>query len=81
MAMGIPVVATAVGGIPEVITDQVDGFLCNAGDASAQCALEHLVNDPRSRRLVGSRARNTVRTRFDVREKLNAEFWHFQKRL
>jgi glycosyltransferase involved in cell wall biosynthesis len=81
MAMGIPVVATAVGGIPEVITDQVDGFLCNAGDASAQCALEHLVNDPKSRRLVGSRARNTVRTRFDVRETLNAEFRHFRKRL
>jgi len=81
MAMEIPVVATAVGGIPEVITDQVDGFLCNAGDTSAQCALEHLIDDAGSRMLVGSRARNTVRTRFDVHEKLDAEFGQFRMRL
>jgi len=81
MAMGIPVVATAVGGIPEVITDQVDGLLCNTQDSSAQRALEHLVQDARFRSNVGNRARNTVHTRFDVRKKLDSEFALYQNRL
>ena len=34
MATGLPVVATAVGGVPEVVRDGVDGLLCPAGDVA-----------------------------------------------
>lgn len=34
-AYGKPVVATAVGGIPDLVSDGVDGFLVAAGDATA----------------------------------------------
>jgi glycosyltransferase involved in cell wall biosynthesis len=34
-AAGVPVVATSVGGVPEVVEDGVSGYLCPAGDADA----------------------------------------------
>lgn len=35
MATGLPVVATRHGGIPEAVTDEVSGFLCEERDAEA----------------------------------------------
>lgn len=34
MATGKPVVATKVGGIPELVDDKVNGYLCNPGDVT-----------------------------------------------
>ena len=38
MACGVPPVATRVGGVPELITDDVDGYLEAVGDIAAQAA-------------------------------------------
>ncbi len=38
MACGVPPVATRVGGVPELITDGVDGYLEAVGDIPAQAA-------------------------------------------
>src|SRR5271155_341307 len=38
MACGVPPVATRVGGVPELITHGVDGFLESVGDVAAQAA-------------------------------------------
>ena len=38
MACGVPPVATRVGGVPELVTDGVDGFLEPVGDIAAQAA-------------------------------------------
>ncbi len=35
MSAGVPIVVTAVGGIPEVVTDKVNGLLVERGDAPA----------------------------------------------
>ena len=32
LAVGTPVISTAVGGVPEVVTDGVNGLLVSAGD-------------------------------------------------
>jgi glycosyltransferase involved in cell wall biosynthesis len=37
-AYGVPVIATAVGGLTEAVTDGVDGLLCPSEDAGALCA-------------------------------------------
>ena len=67
MAFGRPVVATHVGGIPEIITDGVDGVLVPPGDSDALAdALGRLVDDPALRARMGKAARECVRTRFDV---------------
>ncbi len=34
-AAGVPVVATEVGGVPEVVEHEVSGYLCSAGDVDA----------------------------------------------
>lgn len=44
--MGIPVVATNVGGIPSLVRDRVDGYLIPANDPyQAACCIELLIND------------------------------------
>jgi len=63
MASGVPVVATAVGGVPEVVTDGVDGLLVPAGDAAALAvALEKVLTDPELARDLGVAARATAST-------------------
>lgn len=51
MAAGLPVVATAVGGIPQVVDDTETGFLCEYGDEVA--LREHLCALDRDRQLAG----------------------------
>lgn len=57
MACGTPVVATAVGGIPEQIEDGYTGFLVPPGDASAMAAsVQMLLEDDALRQQMGARA-------------------------
>jgi glycosyltransferase involved in cell wall biosynthesis len=47
MSLGCPLVATAVGGIPEMITDKRNGILVPSQDVNAMtAACEMLLNDP-----------------------------------
>jgi glycosyltransferase involved in cell wall biosynthesis len=67
MAAGLPVVATAVGGIPELIVDGETGFLVPARDAGALAdALGRLVADPALRRRQGEAARARAEKEFDL---------------
>ena len=67
MAVGRPVVATAVGGVTELIDDRVDGWLCAPGDASALadgvCAL---LDDPEEAARMGRCAARKVRERLSL---------------
>lgn len=68
LACGIPVVATAVGGISEQVSEARTGFLVPAGDASAmaQKAIRLLVNAD-LRMSCGQRAVHEATQRFDLR--------------
>jgi colanic acid/amylovoran biosynthesis glycosyltransferase len=69
MAHGKPVVATRVGGIPELITDGASGYLVDRGDAQAAGArVLELLSDPKLRASMGQAARETVSDKFDLRK-------------
>jgi glycosyltransferase involved in cell wall biosynthesis len=57
MAMGRPVVATRVGGIPELVRDGVDGFLTSLEPESIATAIQALLQDEALRIQMGAEAR------------------------
>lgn len=64
-AAGVPVVATRVGGVPEVVKDGQTGFVLPAGDAQALAAkVELLLSDPEVAHAMGEAARDWVRARY-----------------
>jgi glycosyltransferase involved in cell wall biosynthesis len=66
MAAGVPVVSTRVSGIPELVTDGVDGLLVDPDDPVALAgALERLAHDELMRRRLAAAGRRTVAARFD----------------
>ena len=65
MACGVPPVATCVGGVPELITDGVDGYLEGVGDVSAQAKrVVALLTDGELHDKVSRAARRTATDRF-----------------
>jgi glycosyltransferase involved in cell wall biosynthesis len=67
MATGLPVVVSAIGGIPEIIEDGKSGYLIAPRDGTAlRSALDELLRDPERRLALGERARDRVEARFDA---------------
>jgi glycosyltransferase involved in cell wall biosynthesis len=74
MSMKNPVVASKVGGIPEMVFDNKTGFLVNEGDYKGWIEkLTILVNDPDLRKKFGAEGKNTVLEIFNW-DKLAEEF-------
>jgi glycosyltransferase involved in cell wall biosynthesis len=68
MAHGKPVVATRVGGIPELVTEGVTGHLVSRGDAPAMSAsVLQLLADPALRERMGAAGRDVVSRKFNLR--------------
>ena len=69
MAHGKPVVATRVGGIPEVVTDGMTGHLVEPGDVRAMSErILNLLDDPEVRRAMGEAGREAVCCKFNLRK-------------
>lgn len=69
MAAGLPVVATPVGGIPEILSDHESGLLVPAGEVSAlTAALKRLIEDASLRVRLGRRGRQIVSGKRFTRE-------------
>lgn len=65
MACGLSLVGTAVGGIPDLISDGVDGKLVPAHDPRALAdGIRHLVEDPSLRKAFGAAARKKAASQF-----------------
>jgi len=73
LACGTPVVATAVGGIPEQIEDGRTGFLVPAGDAQSLAdRLTQILSGSNLRQCMRMRAAEAARRQFDLQHQADA---------
>lgn len=67
MAAGLPVVSTPLGGIPEMVEQDVNGELVPERDPAALCAaIERLISDPERARRLGDRGRQMAQEKFSI---------------
>jgi len=67
-AMGIPVIATAVGGVTDIVVDGETGFLVTPGDTEMLASrLQQLILDTDLRKRLGRSARRRAERHFDAR--------------
>jgi glycosyltransferase involved in cell wall biosynthesis len=67
LASGVPVVATRVGGVPDVVRDGEDGLLVEAGNVEQLAtALRRLSTDPELRARMGAAGREGTVDRYAV---------------
>jgi glycosyltransferase involved in cell wall biosynthesis len=67
MACAVPVVATAVGGVVDAVSDGAEGVLVAVGDGPALvAAIERLAGDAALRRRMGSAGRNRAEDEFSI---------------
>ena len=77
-ACGVPVVATAVGGVPELVADGVTGLLAPSGDAAGVAhALDRLLGDRALAARMGAAARERALARFSIGAQVDGllELW------
>ncbi|MCP5444194.1 MAG: TIGR03088 family PEP-CTERM/XrtA system glycosyltransferase [Chromatiaceae bacterium] len=66
MATGLPIVATKVGGTPELVEHESNGYLVATGDSDQMgCYISQLVRSKELRRIMGQESLERVRNRFD----------------
>lgn len=73
MAAGLPVISTAVGAIPEIVSHGDSGFVVRPGDVvGLRQALQSLVNDPDLRTRMGCCAQELATGQHDERKNAQA---------
>jgi len=78
MSSALPVVASRLSGIPELVEDEVTGLLAPPGDPAAlAAALTRLHDDPELRRRLGTAGRERVLREFDLRHSADWLIAHF----
>jgi colanic acid/amylovoran biosynthesis glycosyltransferase len=77
MSSGLPVVASDLSGIPELVLDGVTGLLTPPGDPQAIAdALARLHADPELRRRLGEQGRRRIEEEFDVQRTVERLLTH-----
>lgn len=71
MAMELPVIASKVGGLPEVVKDGETGILVPPADPQSLAnAIKFLINNPATRFEMGQRGKERVNQKFDIDKNL-----------
>lgn len=68
MALGVPIIASRVGGLAEVLEHEVTGLLVEAGNAAAlAAAVRRLADEPALRETLGKNAQAAQRARYSLK--------------
>jgi glycosyltransferase involved in cell wall biosynthesis len=75
MSLGVPVISTWTSGIPEVISDGVDGLLVPPGDAETLAqTIKKLSESTPLRKTMANKAREKMVSRFEKTDKIDELF-------
>ena len=72
MSAAVPVIASNIGGLPEVIRHGENGLLVENDEAAISGAIRQLLDHPEQARQIGAAARRTVLERFTVDRMVSA---------
>lgn len=73
MASGLPIVSTAVGGVPDLLANGKEGFLERPGDARGLAkSMTFLLSSPETRQSMGAAAARRAKENFDVSRMVQA---------
>jgi glycosyltransferase involved in cell wall biosynthesis len=72
MSASLPIVSTAVGGIPTVVDEGETGFLVPVDETALRAALQTLIEDPVRARTMGVQAREVALERYDYGRMVDA---------
>jgi glycosyltransferase involved in cell wall biosynthesis len=81
-AAGVPIVATSVGGIPEVLKDGESGFLVRSGNS--ECLIEPLINllqDPSQKKRMGHCSQERIKSRFSIQSMVDGYIKIYSQKL
>jgi glycosyltransferase involved in cell wall biosynthesis len=82
MSMGLPVVATRVGGIPEIVANNVTGLLVPSQNPEALAkAISDLCRDPETRKKMGMKGKELVAQKFRVSDFVKQTFDLYERLL
>ena len=71
-AAGIPIIASRVGGIPEIVHDGLNGYLVEAGDVGGMAGrVTKILAEPEKARRLGSAGLKMVQSRFSIGAMVN----------
>jgi glycosyltransferase involved in cell wall biosynthesis len=66
-AAGLPVISTTVGGIPELVTDGINGYICEPGDVDTMASkLALIMERSKVRNRIGKTNRDKVQVEFSM---------------
>lgn len=65
LCMDTPIIATRVGGVEDIVTDGVTGYLCEAGDSGCiAAAIQRTLDDPQQARVMVENGQALIRREF-----------------
>jgi glycosyltransferase involved in cell wall biosynthesis len=80
VAAGVPVVATRVGGVPDLLADGVTGMLVESGDTVALAeAIGRLLDQPAEAQAMAEAARRALSGRFDIDQQVERYLTTYHK--
>ncbi len=81
-ASGVPIVASRVGGIPEIVRDGINGRLIEPGDTTELTnALSELIDDASLRKEMGAAGRKITETEFSIEQMIDGNLAIYRRLL